>query len=71
MKRLPDQLWFPVRECDITYWCKEGPEKCQNKIDSENYTDSKRYYNPTQDKPQGHYRKFKNHMLYAARQNGE
>ena len=64
-------LLFPVRECDITYRCKEGPEKCQNKVDSENYTGSKRYYNPTQDTPKGHYRKFKNHMFYAARQNGE
>ena len=64
-------VWFPVRECDITYWCKEGPDKCHNKVDSENYTGLKRYYNPTQDKPKGHYRKFKNHMFYAARQNGK
>ena len=24
-------LWFPVRECDITYWCKEGPKSVKIK----------------------------------------
>ena len=68
-------LWFPLTLETAGYWINKittsGLDHCRNKSESDHYPSSKRYWQPSKPKPQGHYRYFSNSMFYAQKTNGE
>lgn len=63
--------WIPARTTTIYYWIRKGQEISQNMGESDDYPQSQRRYNPTEGKPNGHYRFLKKRMFYTKRSNGE
>ena len=63
--------WFPLNSDTVIFWIEMGPNSSQNKSNIDEYTESKRTYNPNKQQPKGYISFFSNGLYYGHRPNGE